>query len=103
VRTPRHEVGAVALLDLPLDDDEQAFRRPVACDDRLGGAEIADVQSRLDFVELAWAQAVERRVRNVERMRQSGLPVWSDFNGSTKPYAIGDRLKRRVGRERRAC
>ena len=57
---------AVALLDAALDDDEQRVRRAVAGDQRLAGAEIADVERRFDGADLLRRQPVERRIGRIE-------------------------------------
>ena len=64
----RDQLFAVALLDAALDDDEQAVRRSAARDDRLAGAEVADVERRARRVDLAWAQPIERRVGRIESL-----------------------------------
>ena len=53
----RLDLVAVAFLDRALDDDMQMLGAAVALDDRLAGAEIADVQRRPQFVDLARASA----------------------------------------------
>ena len=66
---------AVALLDAPLMHDEQAVGRAVAGDDRLAGAEVADVQRGADGFDLGRRQAVERRVRSVESLRHAAASL----------------------------
>ncbi len=78
----RNEFGAVALLDLALDDDEQAVGRAVARDDRLAGRKIADVEHRANGLDLAGVEPIEGRLGNIERLRQ---PLVSLPEGTPTP------------------
>ena len=98
-----HEIGAVPLLDLPLDDDEQTFGRAITRNDRLAGSEIADVQRATRDLDLAGRQPVERRVGNVEAVGHLKRPPRAHAtNAVRRRLAIGDR-SRAVGRAAAAC
>ena len=71
----RHEIVAVALLDRPLDDDEQAFRRAAAGDDGFVRPVIGDVERIADDVDLLAGQPVERRIARIEMLRQAFPPL----------------------------
>ena len=62
----RHDLVAVALLDMALHDDEQVLRRRALGEDRLAGAEIADVERGAHRLDLGAGEPVERGVLRVE-------------------------------------
>ena len=62
---------AVALLDAAFHHDEQVLGRRAARNDRLAGAEIADVERRAHALHLRPGQPVERCVCGIEAERQA--------------------------------
>src|SRR5262249_61454352 len=66
---PGGDLVAVVLLDRALDDDVQLIGGGVALDDDFAGPEIADIEGGAQIVDLAVAQAIERRIMDVERLR----------------------------------
>jgi len=102
-----HHLVAVALLDAALDDDEQRVRRAVARDQRLAGAEVADVERPLDRGGFLWRQPVEWRVGRVERLRhRSAAPrpmlVDAGFSGFLGQGILAERPPSACRRARRA-
>jgi hypothetical protein len=79
------QLFAVALFDAALDDDEQAVRRAAARDDRLAGAEVADVERRAGRVDFARAQPIERRVGRIECLRHGPAAPRRQFAIAGRP------------------
>jgi hypothetical protein len=75
----RDHLARIHLLDRALDDDKEGLGHLAGANYRLALAEEGDIQARLEALELAAAQAIERRVREVEGLGH-GLPYPNELH-----------------------